>query len=53
MKKTKVLFHIDLEVVNKKILNNMWAFLTITGCTFIIAITVYECYMEYLNKRYQ
>lgn len=29
----------------------MWAFLTITGCTFIIAITVYECYIEYLNNR--
>jgi hypothetical protein len=30
----------------------MWAFLTITGCVTIIAITVYECYIEYLNKRY-
>ena len=30
----------------------MWAFLTITGCVFIIALTVHDCYIEYLNKRY-
>jgi hypothetical protein len=45
-----VLFHTDLEVVNKN-LNNMWAFLTITACTFIIAITVHDCYMAYLDSR--
>ena len=30
----------------------MWAFLTITGYVTIIAITVHDCYIEYLNKRY-
>lgn len=29
----------------------MWAFLTITACTFIIAITVHDCYMAYLDNR--
>ncbi len=29
----------------------MWTFLTITGCTLIIAITVHDCYIEYLNSR--
>ena len=30
----------------------MWAFLTITCCVFIVALTVRDCYIEYLNKRY-
>lgn len=29
----------------------MWAFLTITACTLIIAITVHDCYIEYLYSR--
>jgi hypothetical protein len=29
----------------------MWAFLTITACVFIIAMTVHDCYVEYLNNR--
>lgn len=29
----------------------MWTFLTITACTFIIAMTVHDCYVEYLNNR--
>ena len=31
----------------------MWAFLTITGCVAIIAITVHDCYMAYLDSRDQ
>lgn len=30
----------------------MWAFLTITGCVTVIALTVHDCYIEYLNRRY-
>lgn len=30
----------------------MWSFLTITSCITVIALTVHDCYIEYLKKRY-